>query len=242
MPWDPPSTVVRRRVRPGANVSTWTTPPSASAPYRSPVAPRTISTRSTAACGTRFQYTQLPNGSLSGRPSASTNVRLAPDPETPRNVTPCVVGLDTRDEERRNRLNPGVLRRASSSAPPAEFRSSAEVMTVVPAAVDRRSAPREAVTTIASTRGAGCSTTRAPSVAPSTVSEATAKPGAVTRIATDPSGASARSNWPSSPVTIEADPAVTVAPGTGAPEESTTTPAIRAASAGAPASKHSKRR
>src|ERR671912_1513375 len=113
------------------------TPPSASAPYKSPAPPRTTSTRSIAANGIRFQYTQLPNGSLSGTPSASTSVRLAPEPETPRNVTPCVVGLATRDDERRNNVKPGVERSASSNAPAAMLLSSAEVSTVELAALGR---------------------------------------------------------------------------------------------------------
>src|SRR5688572_33016155 len=98
----------------------------------------------------RFQYTQLPNGSLSGTPSASTSVRLAPDPDTPRSVTPCVVGLATRDEDRRNNVNPGVARNAASSAPAALLLSSAAVSAVELAALGRRSAPRVAVTSTAS--------------------------------------------------------------------------------------------
>src|SRR5687767_13534360 len=131
------------------------TPPSASAPYKSPAPPLTISTRSMAANGTRFQYTQLPNGSFRGMPSASTSVRLAPEPETPRSVTPCVVGFATRDDDRRNKLKPGVLRSTSSSEPAADVSSSADVSTVVASGVDKRAAPRDAVTTIVSTSGAG---------------------------------------------------------------------------------------
>src|SRR5688500_6922078 len=108
----------------------------------------------------RFQYTQLPNGSFSGTPSASTSVRLAPDPDTPRSVTPCVVGLATRDDERRNNVKPGVVRRASSIAPAAMCESSADVNTVELAALGRRSAPRVAVTTTESAKFVGRNTTR----------------------------------------------------------------------------------
>ena len=86
-------------------------------------------------------------------------VRLAPDPETPRSVTPCVVGLATRDELRRNSVNPGVDRRASSNAPAAMLFNSAAVMTVALAALGRRSAPRVAVTTTVSAKFRGRSTT-----------------------------------------------------------------------------------
>ena len=123
------------------------------------MAPRTTSTRSIAACGTRFQYTQLPNGSFSGTPSASTSVRLAPDPDTPRSVTPCAVGFDARDDDRRNSVKPGVDLSASSSAPAAMLFSSADVITVALAALAKRSALRAAVTTTVSAKLAGRSTT-----------------------------------------------------------------------------------
>ena len=103
----------------------------------------------------RFQYTQLPNGSLSAQPSATTSVRLAPDPDTPRSVTPCVVGFATRDDERRKRLKPGVLRSASSIAPAAEVRSSADDTIVALAAVSTPVAPRDAVTVTDSVSGRG---------------------------------------------------------------------------------------
>ncbi len=86
-------------------------------------------------------------------------MRLAPEPETPRSVTPCVVGFATRDEERRNSVKPGVERSASSSAPAAMLLNSAEVSTVELAALGRRSAPRVAVTTTESAKLTGRSTT-----------------------------------------------------------------------------------
>ena len=104
-------------------------------------------------------------------------MRLAPEPDTPRSVTPCVVGFDTRDDERRNRLKPGVFRSASSSEPAADVSSSAEVTTVVASGVASRAAPRDAVTTTVSTSGAGWRTTRTLSASPPTVSEAGGKAG-----------------------------------------------------------------
>ena len=44
------------------------------------------------------------------KPSTRTSVRLAPDADIPRRVTPCVVGFATRDDVRRNRLKPGTDR------------------------------------------------------------------------------------------------------------------------------------
>ena len=47
--------------------------------------------------------------------SDTTSVRLAPDADMPRKVTPWVVGLATEEDVRRNRLNPGTTRNWSSS-------------------------------------------------------------------------------------------------------------------------------
>ena len=99
-------------------------------------------------------------GSLSAQPSATTSVRLAPEPETPRSVTPCVVGFATRDDERRNRLKPGVFRSASSTAPAADVRSSADDTIVELAAVSTPVAPRDAVTVTDSVSGRGYSMIR----------------------------------------------------------------------------------
>ena len=82
-------------------------------------------------------------------------MRLAPEPETPRSVTPWVVGFATRDDERRNSVNPGVDRSASSIAPAAMLLNSAEVTTVELAALGNRSAPRVAVTTTESAKLTG---------------------------------------------------------------------------------------
>ena len=57
------------------------------------------------------------------RPAVGDDERPARPNRTPRSVTPCVVGFATRDDERRNRLKPGVLRSASSTAPAADVRS-----------------------------------------------------------------------------------------------------------------------
>ena len=86
-------------------------------------------------------------------------MRLDPEPDTPRSVTPCVVGFATRDDERRNNVKPGVDRSASSSAPAAMLLNSAEVSTVELAALGNRSAPRVAVTTTESAKLTGRSTT-----------------------------------------------------------------------------------
>src|SRR5215831_16427111 len=51
-------------------------------------------------------------------PSQSSSVRLAPDEPRPRSEMPCVVGLATRLEERRNMLKPGTYRRRSSRFSP----------------------------------------------------------------------------------------------------------------------------
>ena len=94
-------------------------------------------------------------------------MRLDPEPDTPRSVTPCVVGFATREEERRNSVKPGVDRSASSSAPAAMLLNSAEVSTVELAALGSRSAPRVAVTTTESAKLTGRSTIctgRAPSI------------------------------------------------------------------------------
>ena len=62
-------------------------------------------------------------------------------------MTPCVVGLAARDDERRKSVKPGVKRSASSTVVAAELRRSAEVTTVVAAGVSTpRSSRRPAVT------------------------------------------------------------------------------------------------
>src|SRR3954447_1151897 len=48
----------------------------------------------------------------------STSVRLAPVDPVARSETPCVVGFATTLDERRNRLNPGIWRKRSSSSAP----------------------------------------------------------------------------------------------------------------------------
>ena len=174
-----------------------------------------------AACGIRFQYTQLPNGSLSGSPSASTTVRLAPEPDRPRIVTPCVDGFATRDEERRNRLKPGVLRKASSTVPAAEFSNTAEVSTDVRSTACSGSTPREAVTVTVSPSGAGFSTRRTSVAGAEARVRASAKPGADARTSISPGGSASSVKRPSAPVVVSparARPSTTtVAPGTGRP-------------------------
>src|ERR1035437_507315 len=64
----------------------------------------------------RAQYIQPPKGSLSGMPSASTSARLAPLAPSPRNDTPCDVGLAVWLPDRRNSEKPATLRNLSSVA------------------------------------------------------------------------------------------------------------------------------
>ena len=110
--------------------------------------PLTTSTRSMAAAGMRLQYTQPPNGSLSGVPSASTSARLAPDADSPRSPAPCVVGLDDLEVVRRNRLKPGVVFNASSNGAGGIEARSAAVRIAIGAAGDVRAlSVRVAVTT-----------------------------------------------------------------------------------------------
>src|SRR6187200_2107525 len=107
--------------------------------------------RSTAAAGIRLQYTQPPNGSLSGVPSASTSARLAPDADRPRRPAPCVVGLADLEVVRRNRLNPGVVFSASSNGAGGIAARSAAVRIATGAAGEVRAlSVRVAVTTTAS--------------------------------------------------------------------------------------------
>src|SRR6185503_12587687 len=95
------------------------TPPSEPLPYRSEVAPLKTSALSKLTRGTRFQYTQPPNGLFKGAPSYITSARLAPFAPTPRNETPCDVGFAVRLPDRRNKVKPGTCRSTSSivSAP-----------------------------------------------------------------------------------------------------------------------------
>ncbi len=184
--------------------------------------------RPRAECDSR--YTQLPNGSLRAQPSATTSVRLAPEPDTPRSVTPCVVGLATRDDDRRKRLKPGVLRRASSTAPAAVVRSSADETIDALAAVSTPVAPRDAVTVTDSVSGRGCRTTRSVGSEGFSGVTSSAKPSARTR-SVPPADASSTVNRPSTVVSVVRAglpllSTVTVAPGTGAPDASITTPVI----------------
>ena len=71
--------------------------------------------RAIASGGTRVHVTHPPNPSLSGTPSSRTSPRLDPDADNPRIVTPCVVGFDARDDDRRNSEKPDTTRSASSS-------------------------------------------------------------------------------------------------------------------------------
>ena len=169
---------------------------------------------------------------MSAQPSATTSVRLAPEPDTPRSVTPCVVGFATRDDERRNRLKPGVLRSASSIAPAAEVRSSADDTIVALAAVSTPVAPRDAVTVTDSVER------------PRLQDDAQRRGIVVERASTDsakPVGPDAKRafdrttprrcvNRPSTPrfgrrAGLPVISTVTLAPATGAPEASITRPA-----------------
>ena len=156
----PASTSARAASWFGCHVTICTTPPTASAPYRSLPLPRSTSTRSIATCGTLSQYTHPPNASFNGTPSVSTSERLAPVPPRPRSVTPCAVGFDTREDVRRNRVKPGTILSASSSVSAALVSSSTAGRTVIVTAGSARGrSVREDVTFTASKKGAGCSVT-----------------------------------------------------------------------------------
>ena len=91
------------------------TPPSAALPHAAPPPPGTTSTAASPSRGSLAQATQPPNGSLSGTPSRSSSVRLAPLGPSPRSETPWAVGLAARLSVRRNRLKAGSERSAPSS-------------------------------------------------------------------------------------------------------------------------------
>ena len=107
--------------------------------------------RSRKSVGIRFQYTQLPKGSLSGIPSQRTSVRLAPLGPIPRSETPVVVGWEMKLVFRRKRPNPGTRLSASSTRVPGEFERSS-LSTAVTSATESTivSSPRVAVTTTVS--------------------------------------------------------------------------------------------
>src|SRR3954467_3212288 len=108
--------------------------------------------------GARSQYTQPPKASFNGMPSARTSTLLAPLAPTPRTDAPCVVGFAVRLLLRRNNVNPGTWRKASSSVTAALLLSSFDVSTTTFAAVcSRRVGIRSPVTTIVSATGDGWS-------------------------------------------------------------------------------------
>jgi hypothetical protein len=224
-PWLPPSAIARSARRSGWAAKSCTTPAIAWCPYSSPEPPpRTTSIRSIAVTGTRFQYTQPPNGSFSGTPSASTRARLAPEAARPRRPAPCVVGLATRDEDRRNREKPGTARNASSTSSEPPVSSDAPLTTEAALAVSaRREAERPAVTVRVSDRPAGRRTIRSEGAGSMTVWSCVSKPSARARSVTA-SASTHRRNRPSAPVRPSASPADTSAPATAAPVRSTTTP------------------
>src|SRR4029079_3807631 len=149
------------------------------------------------------------------------------EPDTPRSVTPCVVGFATRDDERRNNVKPGVRRSASSSAPAAMLLNSADVSTVELAALGNRSAPRVAVTTTESAKLTGRNTTcTGPDPLTSTFAVSNPIDDTRTRDASTPA-----SNLPSVSVTTvlvrpSREVTMTSAPGITAPEISTTVPTV----------------
>src|SRR5689334_20881134 len=110
----PPDASKSRKLSGSVRVLILMTPPSAPLPYRSDVAPLKISALSTLTRGTRFQYTQPPNGLFRGTPSYITSARLAPFAPTPRSETPCDVGFAVKPPERRNNENPVAWRNTSS--------------------------------------------------------------------------------------------------------------------------------
>ena len=175
----------------------------------------------------RLQYTQPPNGSLSGVPSASTSARLAPDADSPRSPAPCVVGLEDLDVVRRNRLKPGVVFNASSNGAGGSEARSAAVRIAIGAAGDVRPlSVREAVTTTDSAGRGG--EHDAKGHRPSSAPAGRAKPACLDLDPITQGRAHASSKLPLSLLTVrQSTPlarAVTVAPASTAPESSTTTP------------------
>src|ERR1043165_2720171 len=152
----PPDASKSRKLSGSVRVVILMTPPSAPLPYRSDVAPLKICVLSTLTRGTRFQYTQPPNGLFRGTPSYITSARLAPFAPTPRNETPCDVGLAVRPPERRNNENPGACRNTSSivNAPDNAISRLPSASSLVGAAGIRSSS---AVTTMRSIIAAGSS-------------------------------------------------------------------------------------
>ena len=166
-------------------------------------------------------------------------MRLAPDAESPRRVTPCVVGLAARDEDRRNSVKPGVNRSASSTVVAAELRRSADDTTVVAAGVSTpRSSRRPAVTVTVSVSAAGRRTTVIDPPAPSVAAEtrSAAKPGATTTTPSAGIGSASSANVPPAslrPTTGPSAEAAWIAAATGAPVGSVTRPATRTGAAAA---------
>src|SRR5207247_6943345 len=111
-----------------------------------------------ATCGTLSQYTQPPNASFNGTPSASTSERLAPVPPRPRSVIPCAVGLDAREDVRRNSAKPGIIFKASSTvtAPLVINSDEGSTLTVTVGSALGTSV-RDEVTLTDSKKGAACS-------------------------------------------------------------------------------------
>jgi hypothetical protein len=96
---------------------------------------------------------------------------------------PCAVGFDTRDDVRRNSVNPGTALSASSTVSAPLVSNSADDMTVIVTVGSARgTSVRDEVTLTASKNGAGCSVMRSACRSAATVSTACAKPAAVTRI------------------------------------------------------------
>ena len=157
--------------------------------------------RCSAAIGTRSQYTHAPNASFNGTSSAMTSVRLAPEADMPRSVTPCVVGLATDDDVRRNRLKPGTERSWSS-------RRSAGVATIVDRSSEvtllstlSRVVPASALTEICSAIAAGRSSISIGVVDGATSRRSAANPCASTVMtAVAASMGSATDHVPSAPV------------------------------------------
>src|SRR3954468_23884695 len=102
----PPESSIFRTFDVGCRGSRLTTPERAPAPYRSESPPRTTSISLIASFGIRSHCTQSPKASFMGTPSYKTTARLAPLAPTPRNETPCAVGLAVRESVRRNSEKP----------------------------------------------------------------------------------------------------------------------------------------
>jgi len=133
-------------------------------------------------------------------------VRLAPDADSPRSVTPCVVGFATAEEVRRNKLNPGTERSWSSRRSAGAVARLVRSSDVTLLSMARRVVELSAETLIASAIAAGLSSNRMTPAGSVTTWVAGANPSAVARTATSPEPAgTAADHVPSAAVVTASD-------------------------------------